>query len=728
LKPLSAVSATFRSSAADSTASAASRGPAGFGTVLMVAQRADKVVTPQPAAKVGTRVAPAVGTPAPAPAPNDEPVDAPMSAGLGREPGSTHSRAGSDESSQAKLTGDRPADVATPADLVAAPVLLPTANPAVQPIPVPAEASIASAEADIPTARSRAGRGIPTLSLSPALDAASKVTVAGRSGPPQTEPNVMPGEQTPVPSTTPSAGTNRDAAAFGAAPRTARAAVPAVASDDSGITSSGQPAAPSATPSASGMPGRPGVGTTARPAVLAGTSGAIGGDQPPVLSATPSAGRGQDDASLSTTAPRPAIVGDPSGPVPGDQSPVPPAEPSAAGGQGSVTVVTVAQSPVVSADNPLTSRTAPDAAVLLTTAGTPGRPVAPAGASSVKTSQISVTPQPAVATAATPPGPAATTPGLATSGERLRTLSGTNGTEAAALRTADQPSVATAPGATPTTTLAETLQRMTGAQTEAMASFKGPGRAAPGMATDKGPTATDPTPATAAATDARPLPDVVDARSVYAAVDPAASGLVGSVAGQVARQPPREPVSAQEQGTAATQAANPQPVPVPTGDMQAPIASAAGTVRSLPENGGSAPSMVDQIAPAVAAMAQSRGSNGRMSISITPDQLGRVHITVERAIDGTTTIHLAAEQLATLNLLRQDQSDLHRALDQAGVGQEGHSLSFSWDGGGGGMPGWGSPSHQRGDSRPTDVIPHIEEAISAPSVAAAARGGIDVTA
>jgi hypothetical protein len=129
-------------------------------------------------------------------------------------------------------------------------------------------------------------------------------------------------------------------------------------------------------------------------------------------------------------------------------------------------------------------------------------------------------------------------------------------------------------------------------------------------------------------------------------------------------------------------------------------------------------------------MVRGQNTDGRLSISITPDQLGQVHITIERATDGTTAIHVAAEQLATLDLLRQDQGSLNQALDQAGVGQGGHTLSFSWDGsGGGGMPGWGTPGEQAADSQAAGIPnPYSEETVSAPSAAAAARGGIDVTA
>jgi len=168
-------------------------------------------------------------------------------------------------------------------------------------------------------------------------------------------------------------------------------------------------------------------------------------------------------------------------------------------------------------------------------------------------------------------------------------------------------------------------------------------------------------------------------------------------------------------------------VAIQAADVPTAQTTGAGAARPLAANGGLPPSVASQVAPALVSMAQV-GAGGRLSISITPDQLGQVHITVERATDGTTSIHVAAEQLGTLNILRHDQADLTRALDQAGVGQEGHSLSFSWDGGGGGMQGWNTPSDQHGEYQPAQVSKSYAVEPTAVPSAAATRGGIDLTA
>jgi hypothetical protein len=162
------------------------------------------------------------------------------------------------------------------------------------------------------------------------------------------------------------------------------------------------------------------------------------------------------------------------------------------------------------------------------------------------------------------------------------------------------------------------------------------------------------------------------------------------------------------------------------GDQQTAETSAAGAARLLPAAGGVPTSVTSQVAPALVSAAQGGGVGGRLSISITPEQLGQVHITVERSVDGTTSIHVAAEQLGTLNILRHDQADLTRALDQAGVGQDGHSLSFSWDGGGGAAQGRDAPPGQHQAAHVSRS--YAAEPAAIPSIAATARGGIDLTA
>jgi Meckel syndrome type 1 protein len=77
---------------------------------------------------------------------------------------------------------------------------------------------------------------------------------------------------------------------------------------------------------------------------------------------------------------------------------------------------------------------------------------------------------------------------------------------------------------------------------------------------------------------------------------------------------------------------------------------------------------IHQIAPIVVALAQRPGQVPRLSVTLAPEQLGRVEIRIERDLAGdTTAIHVLAERPETLALLQRDARELDRALGQAGV-------------------------------------------------------------
>jgi hypothetical protein len=122
----------------------------------------------------------------------------------------------------------------------------------------------------------------------------------------------------------------------------------------------------------------------------------------------------------------------------------------------------------------------------------------------------------------------------------------------------------------------------------------------------------------------------------------------------------------------------------------------------------------------------------RVSVSLNPDQLGTVTVTVDRNADGTMHIQVSAEQAATLDMLRRDQAELARILDQAGTGQGSPSLSFSLDSGSGGG-GWSMPGQdQHAHSTiqfPAAYADEPGQAIAWPGASRrTATGSIDVTA
>jgi flagellar hook-length control protein FliK len=285
--------------------------------------------------------------------------------------------------------------------------------------------------------------------------------------------------------------------------------------------------------------------------------------------------------------------------------------------------------------------------------------------------------------------------------------------------------------------LVDTIRRTTGIEVDRIAVSTGSAEAAPASSIDAvgTPPVDQALPAAIGAGDPNAPFEAVDGHSPLAATS-ANAALVAPLPGSTAQHDGSSvtPMRGQDGGgtmALGSPAIDPQAFAIQSGDLQMTQASAAGGARPLPANGGVPPSVASQIAPSLVSMAQAGGTGGRLSVSITPEQLGQVHITVERAADGTTSIHVAAEQLGTLHILRNDQADLTRALDQAGVGHDGHSLSFSWEGGGGGgMQGWNTPNQQRGEYQPANIPNSYATAPSGipPAAAAASRGGIDLTA
>jgi hypothetical protein len=246
-----------------------------------------------------------------------------------------------------------------------------------------------------------------------------------------------------------------------------------------------------------------------------------------------------------------------------------------------------------------------------------------------------------------------------------------------------------------------------GTPADATAASRGADQLAPGATATAGPAAALPNPAgDVSGGDVQGAP--------FAAAHPALQ--------QTASASPSEPATAPADAAGSIAASVAAP---------ASHAQSTSSIATQPASAGSAPSpsAAQQILPAVVAMAQGRGVGQRVSVSITPDEMGQVSITVERGRNGTTIIQVAAERLATLDILRRDQGELVRALDQAGIGQDSSSLSFSWDGGNGGMPGWGTPRDAPGEQPPAQAAKfYAEEAPAIPAARAAARGGVDVTA
>lgn len=109
------------------------------------------------------------------------------------------------------------------------------------------------------------------------------------------------------------------------------------------------------------------------------------------------------------------------------------------------------------------------------------------------------------------------------------------------------------------------------------------------------------------------------------------------------------------------------PHPEVSGTLAGPAAPAAPTPAAAPA--------AAQLGPALVAVARPGGGQN-ITVRLDPAELGRVQIRIERRKDGPTRVTLTAERSQTLDLLVRDQTQLHRALDQAGLPTEGRSVVF----------------------------------------------------
>lgn len=83
-----------------------------------------------------------------------------------------------------------------------------------------------------------------------------------------------------------------------------------------------------------------------------------------------------------------------------------------------------------------------------------------------------------------------------------------------------------------------------------------------------------------------------------------------------------------------------------------------------------------QVAPALVQLTHT-ANGGQLTLQLNPNELGRVHIQIDRAADGSANVQVTADRPETLQLLVADQAQLHHALDSAGLPQEGRTLSLN---------------------------------------------------
>ncbi len=102
-----------------------------------------------------------------------------------------------------------------------------------------------------------------------------------------------------------------------------------------------------------------------------------------------------------------------------------------------------------------------------------------------------------------------------------------------------------------------------------------------------------------------------------------------------------------------------------------PAASAAAP--SLHASDGSP---AGQVAPVMVSLVGGAAGTHRLVLRLDPPELGRVEIRLVREPDTGARVEVTAERPATLALLRLDEPALHRALNDAGVPQDGRTLTM----------------------------------------------------
>ncbi|WP_375688091.1 flagellar hook-length control protein FliK [Pseudooceanicola sp. LIPI14-2-Ac024] len=122
----------------------------------------------------------------------------------------------------------------------------------------------------------------------------------------------------------------------------------------------------------------------------------------------------------------------------------------------------------------------------------------------------------------------------------------------------------------------------------------------------------------------------------------------------------------------------------------------------LPRGGSSAPSPPIPVADQVVAQVQQHRA-GTIEITLEPEELGRLHLTIRPRDDGVALV-VQADRPETLDLVRRHGAELGRALQQAGYA----SVDLSFGGSaarsqpGSAMP---DPSESAPDASPSDTAP-----------------------
>jgi flagellar hook-length control protein FliK len=116
-------------------------------------------------------------------------------------------------------------------------------------------------------------------------------------------------------------------------------------------------------------------------------------------------------------------------------------------------------------------------------------------------------------------------------------------------------------------------------------------------------------------------------------------------------------------------------VPV-AGFAPEPAGPAAAPVRATPVTPAAPTPPAAQIAPALLSLGQAADGSQQMTLRLHPAELGVVQVQIGRTATGSAHVEITVEKTATLQALLEDQPQLHRALDDAGVPAAGRTVTF----------------------------------------------------
>ncbi len=200
------------------------------------------------------------------------------------------------------------------------------------------------------------------------------------------------------------------------------------------------------------------------------------------------------------------------------------------------------------------------------------------------------------------------------------------------------------------------------------------------------PTAFSPTPQTAAASvqtrtaaagnssaSVRKTPG--DAQTLSAAISPDESKSTLLADQAPASDNARNSVPAVEAAQALSQVAmalSPSLHPANTTPVMAAPPGSAANQPTLPQ----VASPAAQVAPALIAMAHAPDGAQRLTLRLDPLDLGQVQIRIDRPQDAPARVEITVQRQETLTLLLRDQPQLQTALNQAGVPQDGRTITF----------------------------------------------------